>query len=84
MLALCALQHLVVARIAVACEVSDIGDVHYTLNVIAREAQILLKNVLHDIAAQIADMRVVVNGRAAGVHTYLSRLVGNKLLLFMR
>ena len=68
MLALRALEHLVLAGVGVAGEVPHVGDVHHALDVVAEEAQILLQHVLHDIAAQVPDVREVVHGGAAGVH----------------
>ena len=83
MLTLCALEHLVVAGIAVACEVTDVSDVHNALDVKTCEAEILLENVLHNVASEVADMGKMVNGRAAGVHTYLAGFIWDKLLFFM-
>lgn len=57
MLALGALEHLILALVGVGGQMADIRDVHYTLDVVAGVAQILLQNVLHDVAAEIADVR---------------------------
>ena len=75
-LALRALEHFVIARIAVGSKVAYIGDVHYALNVQTRVSEVFFQNVLHYIAAQVAYMRIVVNGRSAGVHTQLTGFVG--------
>lgn len=53
MLTLCALQHLVIARVTVACQMSYIGNVHYTLYIVTDIAQVLFKHILHNVAAQI-------------------------------
>ena len=58
-----------------------IRDVHDPLNIIAQISEILFQYILHDIAAEVADMGKVVYRRAAGVHFNLSRFVGNQLLL---
>ena len=80
MLALCALEHLVLALVGVARKVADVGDVHDALDVIAGIAQILFKNVLHDVRAEVSDVRKVIHRRAAGVHLDYIRMIGNKLL----
>ena len=75
------LEHLVLAGVGVGGQVSHVGDVHDAGDVIARIAEQLLQHVLHDIAAQIADVSKVVHCGAAGVHGHLARLMGDKLLL---
>ncbi len=84
MLALCAFQHLIVARISVACKMTDVGDIHDTLNVKSCKAQIFFENILHNIAAQIAYMSVMIHGRTAGVHTCLTCLARNEFFFFTR
>ena len=79
-LALCALEHLVLALVGVAREVADVGNIHNALNVIADVAQILFKNVLHDVRAEVSDVRKVVHRRATGVHLDYIRMIGNKVL----
>ena len=80
-LALCARDHLVLAGVSVAREVTNVGDVHNALYVVAREAQVLLEHVLHNVGAEVADVGVVVDGGAAGVHIDLVAVVGNEFLL---
>ena len=58
---------------------TDVGDVHDAVDVIAREAQVLLEHVLHDIGAEVADVGKVVDGRAAGVHLHMAGGVGGEL-----
>ena len=74
-----ALEHLVLALVGVGCQVADVGDVHDAVDVIAREAQVLLEHVLHDIGAEVADVGKVVDGRAAGVHLHMAGGVGGEL-----
>ena len=80
-LALGALEHFVLAGVGVGGEVSHVGDVHDAVDVVARKAEIFFEHILHDVGAQVADMRVVIHGGAAGVHVHLARCVRNKLLL---
>ena len=83
-LALGALEHLVLAGVGVGAEVADVGDVHDALDVVAEVAEVLLKYVLHDVAAQVADVRVVVHGGAAGVHLHDVGVVGYEFFLSAR
>ena len=80
LLALCALEHLVVARVAVAGQVSDVRDVHNALDLVARVAQIAVKDVLHHISAEISDMCIVINRGAAGIYRNLALLAGLKFV----
>ena len=82
-LTLCALEHLVIACVAVTGKMANIGDVHNSLNVQTCETEILFKNVLHNVASQVAYVRIVINCRAAGVHGNLAWGVGDKFFLFM-
>ena len=68
MLTLCALEHFIIACIAVRSKMTNVRDVHYSLYVITVIAEILFQNVLHYIASQIADMGIVINCRTAGIH----------------
>ena len=81
-LTLCALEHLVLALIGIAREVADIGDIHDTLDIVTGVAQVLLKNILHDIRAQVAYMCKVIHRRATGVHLDDVGMVGYKIFLF--
>lgn len=74
------LEHLVLPGVPIGSEVAYVGDVHDALDVVALIAQKLLQHVLHDIAAQIADVGKVVHRRAAGVHFYNVRMVGDELV----
>ena len=71
-----ALEHLVLAGVGVGGQVSHVGDVHDAGDVIARVAEQLLQHVLHDIAAQVADVGKVVHCGAAGVHLHPGRGYG--------
>ena len=75
-----ALEHLILARVAVAGQVTDVGDVHDAGHVISAVTEGLFQNVLHDIRTEVADMGKMINRRTAGIHFYLAGLVGNKIL----
>ena len=62
---------------------ADVGDIHDALDVVARVAPVLLQHVLHDVAAEVADVGKVVDRRAAGVHFHDVRMVGLKQLLLV-
>ena len=83
-LAPCALEHLVFALVRVRGQVSHVRDVHDALNRVADVAQILFQHILHDIAAEIADVREVIDRGAAGVHFDELRVIGDKLFFFVR
>ena len=79
-LALCALEHLVLTLVSIGGEVTDVGDVHNALDVVADKAEVLFKNILHDVGTQIAYVGKVVNGGTAGVHLYDVGMIGNEIL----
>ena len=60
---------------------ADVRDVHHALDGIAHVAQTLLEHVLHNIAAQVADVGKVIDRRAAGIHFDELRIDGGKELL---
>ena len=81
MLTLCALEHLVLTRVAVAGKVTDVGDVHYSGYVVSEIAEIFFKHVLHCIRTKIAYMGKMINSGAAGVHSNLALYSGLELIL---
>ena len=68
MLAARTLEHLVLAGIGIRGQMADVRDVHHALDGIAHVAQALFEHVLHNIAAQVADVGEVIDRRAAGIH----------------
>ena len=76
-----ALEHLVLALVRVGGQMAHVGDVHHALDVIARIAQVFFQNILHDVAAQIADVREVIHSGAAGVHLHDVGMVWHEFLL---
>ena len=83
-LALCALDHLVLALVGVGGQMADIRDVHDALDVVAAVAQVLFEHVFHDVAAEVADVGEVIDRRAAGVHFDNVRVIRDEFFLFMR
>ena len=73
-------QHFVLAAVRVVRKVPDVRDVHHALYVVAEVAQRLFEHVLHDIGAQVADVREIVHRRPAGIHAHFARFVRDKLL----
>ena len=61
---------------------AHIGDVHDTLDIVALIAQSLFQHIFHNVGAQVANMGIVIDRRAAGVHFDDARIVGDKFFLF--
>ena len=78
-----ALEHLVLALICVGGQMADIRDIHNALHGIARVTEVFFQHILHDIAAQIADVCKVIDRRAAGIHFDQLRVIGDKFFLFV-
>ena len=62
---------------------ADVGDVHDALDRIPGVTQILFQHILHDIAAEVADMGKMIDRGAAGVHFDQLRVVGDEFFFFM-
>ncbi len=62
---------------------AHVGDIHHALDRIALIAQELFQDILHDIAAQVADMGEMIDRRAAGIHFDKIGVIGDKFLFFM-
>ena len=77
------LEHLILAGVGVGGQVPYVGDVHHPRYVVAVVTQEFFQHILHDIAAQIADVGEVIDGGAAGIHRHPAGLMGDKVLLFM-
>jgi len=78
-----ALEHLVLALIGIRGQMADVGDVHDALDRIPGVTQILFQHILHDIAAEVADMGKMIDRGAAGVHFDQLRVVGDEFFFFM-
>ena len=63
---------------------TNVGNVHNTLHIVANVAQCLLQYVLHDVGTQIADMGIVIHRGATSVHLNKVGVTGLKQLLFVR
>ena len=79
-----ALEHLVLAGVGVGAQVAHIGDVHYPVHTVSGVAEVFLQDVLHDIAAEIADMGEMIHRGAAGIHFHMAGRVGFQLFFLMR
>ena len=61
---------------------ADIGNVHDTVDVVAFIAECLFKNVLHNITAQVSNVRKMIHGWSACIHVYFTRNVRMKFINF--
>ena len=59
----------------------DIGEVLNELDLIALVLKVAAKRVEHDERARIADVEIVVDGRAAGIDAHLARLNRDEFFL---
>ena len=75
---LMAADRLILPGVGIAGQVANVGDVHHAENVVARPTQEFFQHVLHDIAAEVADVGEVIHGGAAGIHLDLAGLVSGK------
>ena len=80
MFSLRTLEHLVLAGIRIARQMSHICDIHDALDIISHIAERLFEQIFHDIASQIPNMCVVIHGRSTGIHRYFAILIWNKAL----
>ena len=76
-----ALEHLVLAGIGIGRQVAYVCDIHDPLHTVAHITQALLQHILHNIGAQIADMGIVIDRGATGIHFDMLRVSGGKKLL---
>ncbi len=61
------LNHFVLAVVSVSSQMSNVGDVHNVLDVVAKIGQSFVENVKKNVCAQVSYVRVIVNCRAAAV-----------------
>ena len=66
-----ALLHLVLAGVGIRHEVPHIGHIHHVANVVPGRPERAFQDILKNIGAEIPDVRVVIDRRAAGVQTDL-------------
>ena len=64
--------------------VVDVGQIHHVRQLEAAQLQEAAQNILKDECAEIADMREVVDRRAAGVHVHNPRLQRDERFNFSR
>ena len=67
------LYHFVVTVVAIASQVSYIGDVHNVFDVVTQIRKRLVQNVQKDIGAQVSDVGIVVYRRSASVKAHVTR-----------
>ncbi len=60
---------------------SDVGDVHNSVDIVADITEVFFQDVLHDVGAQVADVGEVVYSRSAGVHFNSAGGMGVKFVL---
>ena len=60
-----------------------VRDVHDAVDTVPGIAQELFQHVLHDIAAEVADVGEVIHRGAAGIHFHMARCVGGEFGFLM-
>ena len=78
-----ALEHLVLALVSIRGQVAHVRDVHDTVDAVAGIAQELFQHVLHDIAAEVADVGEMIHRGAAGIHFHMAGGVGGEFSFLM-
>ena len=78
-----ALEHLILALVSIRGQVAHVRDVHDTVDAVAGIAQELFQHVLHDIAAEVADVGEVIHRGAAGIHFHMAGGVGGEFSFLM-
>ena len=78
-----ALEHFILALVSVGGQMAYIRDVHDAVDAVAGVAQEFFQHILHDVAAEVADMGEVIHRGAAGVHFHVAGGVGGKFSLFV-
>ena len=78
-----ALEHFILAFVSVRGQMAHVRDVHDTVDAVAGIAQELFQHVLHDIAAEVADVGEVIHRGAAGIHFHMAGGVGGEFSFLM-
>ena len=73
----------ILAFIGIGGQVAYVGDVHDPVHIVAHIAQVLLQHILHDVAAEVADVGKVIHRGAAGIHFHMARCVGGEFGFLM-
>ena len=60
--------------------VVHVGQVHHLADFVATVSQVPAQSVLKDKSAEVADMRIVIDRRPAGVDSHLVAFQGTKLV----
>ena len=69
------LLDLVLARVRIVGHMAHVGHVHHVLDPIAVELERALERVAEEIRTQVAEMRGQIDGRPAGVHAHVGRML---------
>ena len=83
-LTLCALEHFIFTGICVRSQMSHIRNIHNALYIVAHIPQSLFQNVFHDVGTQVANVRIMVNRGATGIHFNNVGGIGFEQFLLMR
>ena len=78
-----ALEHLILAFVSVRGQMAHVRDVHDAVDTVPGIAQKLFQHVLHDIAAEVADVGEVIHRGAAGIHFHMAGGVGGEFSFLM-
>ena len=81
---LCALEHLILASICIGSQVTNVGDVHNTLNIITNITQSLFKDVFHNVGTQITNVCKMVDRRSTCIHFHHIRGIRLKQFFLVR
>ena len=79
-----ALEHFILSRVRVRGQMPHVGNIHDAVDTVSGVTEKLFQRVLTEIGPQIADMGIVIDGRAAGVHFHMSGGVRGKFRFFVR
>jgi len=71
-------EHLILARVGVTGQVAHVRDVHDAPDVVPGETEELLQHILHDVAAQVANMGIMIDGRPTRIEPDRTFLMGDK------
>ena len=66
--------HFVFALVAVARQMPDVGYIHHMFDFVAGQFQRIHQQIFKNISAEIADMRIIIYGRATAIHRYQRRI----------
>ncbi len=77
------LHYFVFPGISIVGKVSKVSEIYRMLHLVTKVGKGALKNVRKQIGSQIANVDMIINGRAAAVDGYFVVLEGGKRTLFL-